>query len=324
MLMGASRRRAGGTPRLVVTGLAAIVGLLAFAVPAPAAAAATCQNLPVLRQDGTVAYERRCQDAPRPAGERRPSGHPADGPAPDPCDLREKGGPPGSYCVGQRICYVDPTADPARYGPLPGPPATSPARYAVQMCLARANMWDETLTRPVFDRVILVGPESRPRDLRAEALEAFGELDAPPAGIGFSPPGRAVVNVPTWFWTTGFPAEPLAGSSALGLRAVATRDTTVWDFGDGTTLSCPGGGTPYARGASSACTHLYTRSSAGQRTEDARSLPAYPVTVTRRWTVAFTLDGRTVPIAGAPEVFTRTDSVPVPVAEIQSVVGDRR
>ena len=73
-----------------------------------------------------------------------------------------------------------------------------------------------------------------------------------------------------------------------------------------------GAGTPYTAGASSSCTHTYTRSS-----------PRYDGTVTRQWRVHYEQGGAPIDIPGAPGLLTADTAWALSVAEAQVLTGDR-
>ena len=108
-----------------------------------------------------------------------------------------------------------------------------------------ANVVDPaTLARRAFNELPLIYP--RPRT-------------APP------PTARQLVGLRTWMWVDPEDWRPMsATASIVGLSATVTAQPTqtVWDMGDGTTVTCNGPGTPYDperpdAEQTSDCTHVY-------------------------------------------------------------------
>jgi hypothetical protein len=126
-----------------------------------------------------------------------------------------------------------------------------------------------------------------------------------------SPPiaNHHLVNIESWFWIDPGDWEPVTGSAEAGpveVTVTATPGTLVIDPGDGSpALECPGGGTPYSRGASSTCTHTYERSG------------TYQASVTIVYDVAFSSNiGAGGPLGPlTPDAVT----VEIPVEEAQAL-----
>lgn len=152
------------------------------------------------------------------------------------------------------------------------------------------------------------------------AQRAVRQLGLAGPDIQTSPPeGREqVVGLPTWLWTRVTPATwgshaATAAVTGESVTATATAERIVWDFGDGTTVTCDGPGTAYRQGmdphaASPDCGHTYTASSAGQPDQ------AYPVTATTTWQVRWTGAG-----AQGQLTVRRTSRTSLRVAEAQAV-----
>jgi hypothetical protein len=220
-----------------------------------------------------------------------------------------------SFCSGELSCYrfiPPPTAeDPAAWPERPA--GVDPtASYANQACFTQPP--EEAL---VSNEYIWVTPSEQ--DIAAQVDVAFGALVAPAFSLGFNPPTRAVVNLPTWFWAAGAGGGAVTGSSAGGLVAVATPDHLEVDPGDGSgSFRCA-----WAVTASDTCAYTYPRSSAGEPAV-ADLGPAYQAQMRLVYTVRFELNGAPFEVAGLPTEFTSTwQTTPVPVAEIQSLVGSR-
>jgi hypothetical protein len=96
-------------------------------------------------------------------------------------------------------------------------------------------------------------------------------------------PGRGLTGLPSWFWCAGSPAMPDATASAgpLTVTVHATLADVAWVFGDGTGS---GGdlGRPFP--AQSTIQHVYQTDSLGLAS-------GYPITVSLRWKVAYSING---------------------------------
>ncbi|MYT57980.1 ATP/GTP-binding protein [Streptomyces sp. SID7834] len=103
--------------------------------------------------------------------------------------------------------------------------------------------------------------------------------------------GTYVVGMPMWMWATPSPSTfgpETASATAGGVTVTATAKVTTvrWAMGDGTTVTCHGPGTPYAKSRGKAmspdCGHIYERPSSEQ--------PGgrYQGTATATWTVTWT------------------------------------
>lgn len=90
-------------------------------------------------------------------------------------------------------------------------------------------------------------------DLDALAAEAVTKMRLLGADIGIAPKssGLGTVGVPVWVWNGPSPqttGPTSASATALGVTVTATAavHNVVWNFGNGTTVSCPHPGTPYS------------------------------------------------------------------------------
>ncbi|MGH9244379.1 MAG: hypothetical protein ACRD29_08685 [Acidimicrobiales bacterium] len=98
---------------------------------------------------------------------------------------------------------------------------------------------------------------------------AASQLDVVFPGAHTSPDRRVnqLVTLPTWLWVPADAWVPQSATASIaGLisaTATATPDHVRWSMGDGVSLTCPGPGTPYAAGASTDCSHTYTRAAQG-------------------------------------------------------------
>ena len=281
---------------------ASSVVLGAFAATDASAARQICWMQAIHNPDNTISYVKRCKTIE--PGE--PGGPGGGGIAEPTCELDKA--PTGAgygafYCVGKAVCTIKDNWVP--YAP-PTEPAPPGHEWKLQLCWPCGGCFG-----PPAPSYILDGPAARPLIVQAE--EAWGNL-APPAGeVRHSPDARGIVSLATWFWLDPGSFGVLRGSSAEGLVAVAEPDATDWSTGDGGSVTCDGAGTPYRDGASSQCTHTYTRAS-----------ERYDGSVTRTWRVHYEQGGAPVDIAGAPDTLTATTGWALGVAEAQVLTGSSR
>ncbi len=111
--------------------------------------------------------------------------------------------------------------------------------------------------------------------------------------IVLNPPGKQIVNEPSWLAiTSGNWQAVVASASAGGVTATvsANPETVVWNLGDGNSITCPGPGVLYdsnepAAAQSTYCAYTWRTSSANQPNE------AYNVTATIEYEVTTTVTG---------------------------------
>ncbi|MEV7701292.1 ATP/GTP-binding protein [[Kitasatospora] papulosa] len=103
--------------------------------------------------------------------------------------------------------------------------------------------------------------------------------------------GTYIVGMPMWLWATPStstfgPATASATAGGVTVTATAKVTRVRWAMGDGTTVTCHGPGTPYAKSRGGApspdCGHLYERPSY------AKPGGRYQGTATATWTVTWT------------------------------------
>jgi hypothetical protein len=259
-----------------------------------AAAGQNCHQEAVKNPDGSITYHLVCEHTdpgqpgtpgggqPEDCGQDQVTPGPGDGP------YFCSGGIPCAYTTNV-VPLALPTTDPE-----PG------KQWQVLICQGNGTTTKQWVQ----------AGGTQPRPLIVQAQEAYGNL-APPAGVvRHSPDARGIVTLPTWFWLDPGTFGVLHGSSAEGLVAVAEPDSTTWRTGDGGTVTCTGPGTPYHQGASSDCTHTYTRASA-----------RYAGSVTRTWRVHYEQGGNPIDIAGAPGTLTADTAWALAVAEAQVLTG---
>jgi hypothetical protein len=150
------------------------------------------------------------------------------------------------------------------------------------------------------------------------AEQAVDEMNFSPVSIGISPQmagpdGIGIIGLPVWMWAADRTPEttgPMKHSVSAGGYTVAVEaalESIDWDMGDGTTVSCKGPGTPYAKRygkqESPTCGHTYTKQ--GVKT----------VKATSHWRVAWSGIGQTgtIPV-------DVSDSTQLTMAELQVIV----
>lgn len=130
------------------------------------------------------------------------------------------------------------------------------------------------------------------------------------------PSVMGLVGYPVWLWisdpsesTTG-PITREATSGSVTVSATATLASIVWDMGDGTSVTCNGGGTAYvaADGSSESptCGHTYQKTSAEQ--PDLQ----YTVTATATWDIQWSGGGQS-----GSQTVTFSDSTRLRIGEAQ-------
>jgi hypothetical protein len=213
--------------------------------------------------------------------------------------------PPATFCVGGAACYIKDSVVP--FLPPKGPPPKPDAQWVVRMCVnADGAAGGEAIW---LDDNLPVEPP-----LIVQAQEAVGQLQLPKLGMRRNPRGVSITNLETIFTPTGATDEPLRGSSAFGLVAIATFDTWTVKPGDGDTVTC---------NPPRSCRHTYERSSVGQDRHDDDGNPAYAVRSYGTWTIQYEQGGDPITIPGAQTTIVGpVTTVPVAVAEVQSVVTD--
>ena len=137
------------------------------------------------------------------------------------------------------------------------------------------------------------------------ARRAFNELPLVYPRPRTAPPTTAkqVVGIRTWLWVDPEDWQEMSATASIpGLSAtVAAQPTeTVWDMGDGTTITCDGPGTPYDPNRpdadqSTECSHVYQHDG------------TYTVLATIVWTVSWTASNGTGGNLGTVQRSTQFD-----------------
>jgi hypothetical protein len=129
------------------------------------------------------------------------------------------------------------------------------------------------------------------------ALEILAHLQLQKIKIGITPEeGKTgLLGLPTYLWVDNAGPRtlgPISDSDTQGnvtVTLTAKVDHVTWSFGDGTTITCTGAGTPYedsfGAAPSPTCGHIYRKPSTELRGG------SYPVSATSVWRVDWTGGG---------------------------------
>jgi hypothetical protein len=133
-------------------------------------------------------------------------------------------------------------------------------------------------------------------------------------------PGKAqVVQLPTWAWMPKAQWAPISATASVpgeSVTATATPNRLSFSWGDGTSSTCQGPGTPYAAGSSDpaasspTCGHTYRVTSASAPDQQ------FPVTATLSWKITWAGGGQS---GTFPDLTTAT-TVHWPVEQVESVL----
>ncbi|BCB80793.1 hypothetical protein GCM10022251_00700 [Phytohabitans flavus] len=163
-----------------------------------------------------------------------------------------------------------------------------------------------------------VEPPPDPETLARSALAEI-TLGTPDLQIKPDPNGAGLVGLPVWLWVgkgsdTWGPISNDAEERGLRVEITASVTNLTFDLGDGgPPISCPGGGTPYPKGAtgpSPDCGYVFTKSSKQQPGQK------FTITATTSWTVEWTSSSGVTGTIG-PE--TRQATVGIRINELQVV-----
>ncbi len=277
--------------------------------------------LPVLVASPAAAEGEHCEydeqgqyhcTQPGTPGEPGTPGDPGGGTSQPTCTL----GGQYTFCVGTNACYYEDWHPPfvLPEGPKPGDDAQPILRW----CLPGGY---GVFGPPGLEIIWIGGDAPLPPSLAQQAQTAIGQIDLVLPDLLTSPTERTVVNLPTWFWLDGANSEQV-GTSAFGLRAIATVKDIVVDTGDGSSITCPWVSSSAA--AEDSCSYTYDRASRdGGASWQGR--PAYEVAAHATWSLRFEMNGVNIVIPGAPTVLDGPSSTSVlRVDEVQSVVSDAR
>jgi hypothetical protein len=154
---------------------------------------------------------------------------------------------------------------------------------------------------------------------------AIAQMNLRAIDIGIVPentPGSVgLVGLPVWMWvdqpgpSTYGPATATVSAGGVTVTATATVQRTVWNMGDGRSVTCTTAGTPYADSygeqSSPDCGHRY------RQTSSREPGGSYTVTATSYWTVNWSSGAANGTI---PLQFTQATQIEV--GELQVIVTD--
>ncbi len=177
----------------------------------------------------------------------------------------------------------------------PPPPASDPdwaghyGEGAIYFCEPPHLVPNAGMVTTTFWSLTPPAGPAAPPDPRQLALQALKAMDLHAITIGIVPKPVAgsvgIIGMPTWMWaanptvTTVGPITRTAAAAGYTVTATATVKSIDWQMGDGSTVVCEGGGTPYkdsyGRQSSPNCGHTYT------------STGHYTVNAVSHWEVAW-------------------------------------
>jgi hypothetical protein len=165
------------------------------------------------------------------------------------------------------------------------------------------------------------GPRAPAADPAQLATEALERVPLPEPDITMAPASDIpqLVNLATFLWLHSEQWQPVTASATAGgvtSTVTATPVRVVWDMGQGASVVCDGPGLPYRPDLPddrqpSDCHYTYRYSSAGQPGQ------AFTVTATVEWETTWSVTG--APGGGSLGTVSRSASIPVQVAELQSL-----
>jgi hypothetical protein len=172
------------------------------------------------------------------------------------------------------------------------------------------NLSEVWLATPPPPKTVLPSPETLAALAQSQLALAKPTLESNPA------PGLPqLVGVPMWAWVPTGQFAPITATAMVpgeSVTATATPDSVTWSWGDGTSTTCSGPGTPYSSGdgptaTSPTCGHTYTRDS---------GIGDFTVSATIIWTVNWAGAGQT----GAFNDLTTTATEAVHVEQSRALV----
>jgi hypothetical protein len=221
----------------------------------------------------------------------------------------------GSSAATEKCWSVTPTAAQlAAYG-SPKPPSGK-GHWVIDLCQipGAVAVVTNTLRWQADGKPALPDPAVLAAQAESKLTLVKPTVDSSPA------PGKAqVVQLPTWAWMPRAQWAPITATASVpgeSVTATATPDQLSFSWGDGTSSTCQGPGTPYVAGASDAsaasptCGHTYRITSAtapGQQ---------FSVTATLSWKITWNGGGQS---GTFPDLTTAT-TVHWPVEQVESVL----
>lgn len=198
-----------------------------------------------------------------------------------------------------------------------GSPAKAPGtgQWVVVLCkIGNTNWGVPTIQWQAAGKKALPDPQ-------VLAAQAESKLTLAKPAVDSSPTAnvKQVVQLPTWTWIPRAQWAPVSATASVpgeSVTATATPISLSFSWGDGTSSTCQGPGTPYSPGASNpsasspTCGHTY------QVTSAAAPGQQFPVTATLSWSIAWNGGGR----AGTFPDLTTTTTVHWTVEQVESVL----
>lgn len=300
-------RRRAATPCAAALALGAtgclLIGMIAVARPASAAAGTCADTQIVTPTDGTGIFTLAGHEQCRPGSSAEASTEAA----------------PGA-CTYKLVSTV-----PAWAGEVAGQLSGDPLpRQDSHIWYEQSCPGGRSLIAVPTRSGLVEGAVVSPEEL---AIWARNRMRLPEPAVSFNPRvpsevGPATfVGLPTWWWVSNWSARSQYTSAGpVWVEVSATPVRSSWDPGDGgRSVACDGGGLRWSPAASEgdprACIYTYGRSSA---TEPGR---LYTAVVTATWRVRWTGSGGT---SGVLPDFTTSSRVQVPVQELQTIVTGGR
>lgn len=218
----------------------------------------------------------------------------------------------GAITVTPAVYRAAPSAARVRVAQQQQPSSGQPGAWYMYQCSGQG--FADALYRPPIWIPDGAQPAPSPEQL---AQQAYNQLHLPSPQIHASPAQTQLVNLPTWLWMERGQWEPQTATASVpgvSVTATATPQSVTWSMGDGSTITCPGAGSPFPSGAnpraaSPDCGYTYRETSQGQPNN------TYPVNATVHWTVTWSGAGR----GGTFPDLTTTSNATFAVAESQAL-----
>ncbi|WP_194890901.1 hypothetical protein [Catenulispora pinisilvae] len=200
------------------------------------------------------------------------------------------------------------------------PSTQQPQQYDVRMMICPNGV---PAVGPVPVAPISIVPVSPTVSTKALVDQARKNMNLPLPQMVMTPAVDAtqLVSLPIWLQlqpSSWVPKSATVSAGGVSLTMTAVPVSAVWSMGDGTSVTCPGPGTPYPvekpkdpMAGSPDCGHTYTAPS------DSLPQGSYPVSVVVHWKINWST---TTGLSGAEPDLTAVSSTRLRVAEIQALV----
>ncbi|MEY9932458.1 hypothetical protein ABH926_007109 [Catenulispora sp. GP43] len=158
------------------------------------------------------------------------------------------------------------------------------------------NAYQEQCTQggKIISSKLVFYPVPSPASAQALAEKAYKTLAMPQPQVVMSPGVNVpqLTGLPLWMWLkpgSWVPQSSTVSAGGITIKATATPQRVEWNMGDGSTVTCPGPGTPFpehpsgdAMAPSPTCGHTF------HRTSEVEPGGAFHVTATIVWRVDWT------------------------------------